>query len=76
LARKRWVSLEISIAGKPDIAGQAVVIATVLEHNCWINSDSRLRRFCNGSQAEVETKDIEEVSVFFGNKIAPDFSPG
>ena len=72
---KGGASLEISHRGENlTLQGRAVVIATgfgtqLLDKFGLGGSGD----FAMGSQAEVETKDIEEVSVFFGNKIAPGF---
>jgi digeranylgeranylglycerophospholipid reductase len=56
------------------VQARVVVIATGF--GSWLLDSLELEGagdFVMGAQAEVETKDIDEVEVYFGNKIAPSF---
>jgi len=72
---KDKVSLEISRGGEiQTLQSRVVVIAagfgTQLLDKLGLGGAGD---FVMGAQAEVETKDIKEVAVFFGNEIAPGF---
>ena len=72
---KGKVSLEISRRGESlTLQSRAVVIATGFGTQLLDKFGlGGAGDFAMGAQAEVETQDMEEVAVFFGSKIAPEF---
>ena len=69
------VTAEISYRGKVlTLQGRAIVIATGFGTQLLDNLGlGGAADFVMGAQAEVETKDIDEVEVYFGNEVAPAF---
>ena len=73
LPGKDGVQVEVLCAGTMEIFGaRAVVLANgfapKLPNKLGLG---RIRRFLIGAQAEIETRDIDEFEVYFGQRIAP-----
>lgn len=72
---KKLVSIDVLHVGEiRTITARVVVVATGF--GSWLIDRLGLKGagdFVMGAQAEVETKDVDELEVYFGNKIAPSF---
>jgi len=60
--------------GKQEIAARAVVVASGFSPRLVERLElGKIKDFAMGAQAEVEAKDVEEVEIYTGGRIAPGF---